>query len=41
MFIASVASVQERLKSFVGVVLVEVVERSGSVPVRECEHGVR
>ena len=40
-FIASVASVQERLKSLVRVVLGEVIERSRVVPVSACEHSVR
>ena len=39
--IASVASVQESLKTFVGIVLVEVVEISGDVPVGACEHSFR
>ena len=39
--IASVASVQESLKTFVRIVLVEVVERSGIVPVGACEHRFR
>ena len=39
--IASVASVQECLKTFVRIVLVEVVERSGVVQVGACEHSFR
>ena len=37
MVIASVASVQERLKRLVRIVLLEVVERSGGVTVSACD----